>query len=101
MLGNMLSVKPIVSLKDGAVVPVEQPRTRSKAYARVAQLVKEMEPLEYLAIAESNDEVGSQLASVLQTVYHKEIPRYKLGAALGTHTGPGTVAVAAITMPRS
>jgi DegV family protein with EDD domain len=101
LLGNMLSVKPIVSLKDGAVVPVEQPRTRSKAYVRVAQLVKEMEPLEYLAIAESNDEVGSQLASVLQTVYHKEIPRYKLGAALGTHTGPGTVAVAAITMPRS
>jgi DegV family protein with EDD domain len=101
LLGNMLSVKPIVSLKDGAVVPVEQPRTRSKAYARVAQLVKEMEPLEYLAIAESNDEVGSQLASALQTVYHKEIPRYKLGAVLGTHTGPGTVAIAAITMPKS
>jgi len=101
LLGNMLSVKPIVSLKDGAVVPVEQPRTRSKAYARVAQLVKEMEPLEYLAIAESNDEVGSQLAAVLQTVYDKEIPRYKLGAALGTHTGPGTVAIAAITKPES
>ena len=101
LLGNMLSVKPIVSLKDGAVVPVEQPRTRNKAYARIAQLVKEMEPLEYLAIAESNDEVGSQLTTVLQTVYHKEIPRYKLGAVLGTHTGPGTAAIAAITMPKS
>jgi DegV family protein with EDD domain len=101
LLGNMLSVKPIVSLKDGAVVPVEQPRTRNKAYARIAQLVKEMEPLEYLAIAESNDEVGSQLTAVLQTVYHKEIPRYKLGAVLGTHTGPGTVAIAAITTPKS
>src|SRR5438128_1131305 len=31
-LGNMLSVKPLISLKDGVVVPIEQPRTRSKAY---------------------------------------------------------------------
>ena len=97
LLGNMLSVKPIVTLKDGAVVPVEQPRTRSRAYARVAQLVSEMGPLAYIAIAESNDEVGAQLATALKTVSDQEIPRYKLGAVLGTHTGPGTVAIAVVT----
>src|SRR5205823_9729658 len=32
LLGNMLNVKPILSIKNGMVVPVEQPRTRSKAY---------------------------------------------------------------------
>lgn len=97
LLGNMLSVKPIVSLKDGEVVPIEQPRTRNKAYARIAQLVSEMGPIEYLAIAESNDEVGSQLAVALKTITNQEIPRYKLGAVLGTHTGPGTVAIAVVT----
>lgn len=97
LLGNMLSVKPIVSLKDGEVVPVEQPRTRSKAYARIAQLLSEMGPIEHLSIAESNDEVGTQLATALKAVYSKEIPRYKLGAVLGTHTGPGTVAIAVVT----
>lgn len=99
LLGNMLSVKPIVSLKDGEVVPIEQPRTRSKAYARIAQLVSEMGSLEYIAIAESNDEVGSQLTAALKAITNQEIPRYKLGAVLGTHTGPGTVAVAVITEP--
>ena len=62
LLGNMLSVKPIVALKAGEVVPVEQPRTRSKAYARVAQLVSELKPFEELLIAESGTEVGEQFA---------------------------------------
>jgi DegV family protein with EDD domain len=96
MLGNMLNVKPIISLKEGEVVPVEQPRTRSKAYARIAQLVKEMGPLEKLSIAESNTEVGVQLAEAVQAVYAGEIEHYKLGGVLGTHTGPGTVAVSAV-----
>jgi DegV family protein with EDD domain len=97
LLGNMLSVKPIISLKDGEVVTVERPRTRSKAYARIAQLVSEMGELESLSIAEASEEVGTQLAQAFKATYHKEIPRYKLGAALGTHTGPDTVAVAIVT----
>lgn len=93
LLGNMLSVKPILTLKAGAVVPVEQPRTRSKAYARIAQLTSELLPFEDLVIAESNAEVGEQLAAALKPVYPEPIRRYNLGAVLGTHTGPGTAAV--------
>ncbi|GCE25808.1 DegV domain-containing protein [Dictyobacter alpinus] len=98
LLGNMLSVKPIITLnKEGAVVPVEQPRTRTKAFARTSQLISESGPLEDIAIAESSEEVGIQLAEALKPVYSGEIPRYKLGAALGTHTGPGTVAITFVT----
>ena len=96
MLGNMLSVKPIISLKEGAVVPVERPRTRSKAFARIAQLITDMAPIEAISIAESNEEIGQQLAEALKETYTGEVPRYKLGAALGAHTGPGTVAVAVV-----
>jgi DegV family protein with EDD domain len=95
-LGNMLSVKPIVSLKNGEVVAVEQPRTRSKAYERVAQLVNEMGTIEHISVAESSEEVGQQLVQVLRKTYQGELPIYKLGAVLGTHTGPGTAAVAVI-----
>ncbi len=97
LLGNMLSVKPIVSLKEGEVVPVEQPRTRSKAYARVAQLFSEMGQVENVCIVESNEEVGQQLAEALKTVYNKDIEHYKLGGVLGTHTGPGTVGICVVT----
>jgi DegV family protein with EDD domain len=97
LLGNMLSVKPIISLKDGEVVPLEQPRTRSKAYARIARLVQEMGGVEHVSLAESDDEVGQQLAQVIKTVYAGELPVYRLGAVLGTHAGPGTAAVAVVS----
>lgn len=94
-LGNMLSVKPIITLnKEGEVAPVEQPRTRNKAYARVAQLINDQGSVELIALAESSEEVGQQLIESINTVYSGETLRYKLGAVLGTHTGPGTAAVA-------
>jgi fatty acid-binding protein DegV len=95
----MLSFKPIISLKDGVVIPLEQPRTRSKAYARVTQLVRELGELESLTVAETNEEAGQQLCDALKTIYPHEISRYKLGAVIGTHSGPGTVAVSAVTAP--
>ena len=93
----MLSVKPIISLKEGVVVPVEQPRTRSKAYARIAELLATTGNVEYVAIAESSEEVGQQLSQAIKTTYKGELPIYRLGAVLGTHTGPGTAAIAYVT----
>jgi DegV family protein with EDD domain len=96
LLGNMLSVKPIISLKDGEVIPVEQPRTRSKAYARVAELMHEMGKIEHVSIGESSEGFAEQLAQYVRTVYTGDLPVYKLGATLGTHTGPGAAAIAAV-----
>ena len=94
----MLSVKPIVTLnKEGEVVPLEQPRTRSKAFARAAQLMKEYGELEELVIAESDANIGNQLVETLKTIYTGDIAQYKLGAVLGAHTGPGTVGIIAVT----
>jgi DegV family protein with EDD domain len=95
-LGNMLSVKPIISLKDGEVIPVEQPRTRNKAYARVAELVREMGKIERVSIAESSEGFAEQLAQYIKTVYTGDLPIYQLGATLGTHTGPGAAAIAVV-----
>jgi DegV family protein with EDD domain len=95
-LGNMLSVKPIIALKDGEVIPIEQPRTRNKAYARVAELLSEMGPIEHVSIGESSGGVAEQLAQYVRTVYTGDLPMYKLGATLGTHTGPGTAAIAVV-----
>ena len=97
LLGNALSVKPIISLKDGEVVTIERPRTRSKAFARIAQMVAEMGNVEHISIAEADEEVGKQLAQAVKEVYPREIPTYKLGGVLGTHTGPGTAAIALVT----
>ncbi len=97
LLGNMLSVKPILSIKNGQVVAVEQPRTRNKAYARIAQLIREVGKAEQIFIVESDDEVGQQLAQALKETYTAEIPIYKLGAVVGTYAGPAAVGVAYVT----
>ena len=69
------------------------------AYERVAQLVNEMGKVEHISVAESSEEVGQQLVQVLRKTYQGDLPVYKLGAVLGTHTGPGTAAVAVIVAP--
>ena len=97
LLGGMLSFKPILSLKDGQVVPVERPRTRHKAFERIAQLVGDMGKLEQLIVVESDDEVGQQLTQALKTTYEGPIASYKLGAVIGTYTGPSTGGVVAIS----
>jgi DegV family protein with EDD domain len=98
MLGNMLSFKPIISVKEGDVLPVERPRTRAKAFARVAQLLLEMGgELEAVSVVQSNAEVGQQLSEALKSVYQGELPVYNLGAVLGTHTGPGVAGIAFVT----
>ena len=89
LLGNMLSVKPIISLKEGSVIPVEQPRTRNKALARLVQLALESGPIEEIAIIEADETIGQQLAETLKTSYPHEVQHYKLGPVLGTHAGPG------------
>lgn len=97
MLGNMLSFKPIIGVVGGEVVPIERPRTRAKAYARVAQLLSEQGAVEHVAIVQTNEEVGQQLAEVIQTVYSGSLLHYDLGAVIGTHTGPGTAAIGFVT----
>jgi DegV family protein with EDD domain len=96
MLGNMLSFKPLIALKDGKVVPLERPRTRGKAYARVAQIIAGSGLLQELAVAEASEEVGRQLAEALRSVYQGEISHYKLGSVLGTHAGPSVAAAVAV-----
>ncbi len=97
LLGNMLSVKPVLSIKNGQVEAVEQPRTRNKAYARIAQLIRAVGKAEQIFIVESDDEVGQQLAQALKETYAVEIPIYKLGAVVGTYAGPAAVGVAYVT----
>lgn len=97
LLGNMLSIKPILTFKNGAIVLLERPRTRGKAYARIAQMVGEFKNPEEMVVVASDESVGQQLVQTLQPVHPGDIPIYKLGAVVGTYAGPGTAGVAFIT----
>ncbi len=97
LVGTLLNMKPILAVRDGMVQPLERVRTRSKAYERLAQLLAQLGSIEVVGIAESNAELGQQLTQALQTVYSGPIEHYRLGPAVGTHAGPGTAAICAVT----
>ncbi|GAC1701767.1 MAG: hypothetical protein PVS3B3_29450 [Ktedonobacteraceae bacterium] len=78
-------------------MPIERPRTRTKAYARIAQLVADVGPLESATIVESDTEVGQQLTEALSTVYKGTLPRFNFGAVIGTYSGPHVAGVAFVT----
>jgi DegV family protein with EDD domain len=92
-IGTLLSVKPIITIKDGAVETADRVRTRSKARERVIELLTER-PVERLAILSTppsepesfREEViarmpgGVDLATVSIQV---------VGPSVGPHLGPG------------
>jgi DegV family protein with EDD domain len=94
-LGSLLSVKPILQLKDGEVQPLEQVRTRNKALQRVAELTKAMGKIDRLAILHGADPAGANTLADLIAPYFPKEKMYisEIGPVIGTHAGPGAVGV--------
>ncbi|MFC2009952.1 DegV family protein [Chloroflexota bacterium] len=96
LLGSVLSVKPILTIKDGEFVPISQVRSRSKGIERLYDFVKDTTNIEDLAVVHSTtpDEAKylAERISLIPTVKQARVAR--LGPALGVHGGPGVLAVA-------
>lgn len=93
LLAAMLQVKPILTLTDGAVVPVDRPRTMRKAVQRLVELTSLDAPFRYLSVPHANNpEMAAEVASQLQAIHDGPIDIVATGAVVGTHCGPGAVA---------
>lgn len=99
-LGGLLNVKPVLSVEDGIVAPVEKVRGKAKALERLIQRLAEAVPpgtFEMGAVvhAAAADE-AAELAKRLGELYGgAPLPVHQLGPTVGTHAGPGTVGVVA------
>ncbi len=97
LLGTLLRVKPIVAMRDGEVVPLEQVRTHRRLISRMVELVHEQGPLDELAIQYSNDPepahaVREQLLST-ELLPVEQIRIVQTGSVVGTHIGPNGIGV--------
>ena len=88
VVGTMLSIKPILGIRDGIVVSLERVRTRGKALTRMGELVAATGDLEALALAASDDGAAEDLLKIVQAVYTGHIEQFRLGAVIGTYAGP-------------
>ncbi|MFK7695303.1 DegV family protein [Paenibacillus sp. HJGM_3] len=98
LFGALLNIKPILTIDtDGQVAPVDKVRGQKKAIARILELLKdEFGDRELLAtVAHANaPEAAKEFAATLQEQFQIRTMSYTtVGPVIGTHAGPGTLAV--------
>lgn len=99
MLASVLSIKPIIEVRDGRVEEGGKQRTRTKALAFLVEKVREAGPLETLAVMHAaTDDVG-ELVARLQPLAPGPIMIGDIGPVVGTHAGRGTIGVIFTTVP--
>jgi len=100
-IGTVLSVKPIITVRDGIVEMAEKPRTRAKARERVIELIA-AGPVERLAILHTPtsppEEVEAFRAALVARIPGGVDPAFVssglIGASTGPHLGPGLMGAA-------
>jgi len=100
-IGTVLSVKPIITVRDGIVEMAEKPRTRAKARERVIELIA-AGPVERLAILHTPtsppEEVEAFQAALVARIPGGVDPAFVssglIGASTGPHLGPGLMGAA-------
>ena len=95
-VGSALNVKPILTIQDGVVHPVERVRSRGRALPRLVELAEQLAPLDQLAVVYSTqpEEAQSLKTRLAALVPLDEIVVARFGPALGAYVGPGGVGVA-------
>jgi len=96
LLGSLLSVKPILTVKEGEMAPVTRVRSLAVGLDYLYNFVVGFgQKIEELAVEHTTTpEEGDKLAERLSSVYPRErIYRSTVSPVLGTHGGPGALAV--------
>ena len=98
LLGSLLNVKPVLTLKNGEVMPAGQVRSRSKGIDRLFEFVKSANSVQDLSIAYNTtfDEAQAlaERFAAAKIFDLDKIIMARIGPMLGVHMGPGTIIVA-------
>jgi DegV family protein with EDD domain len=91
LLGSVLQVKPVLTISDGQVAPLERVRTQERALARVIELARRGDQRVCAFVGHAAaEEPAQRIADALQEVAETLIVA-PLGPVVGAHAGPGTV----------
>ena len=98
LLGSMLKVNPIITVRDGEVRPAGRVRSRAKAIDYLYKFATSYSHIEEMAIEDATTpEEAEMLAERLSSKFPKEcIYRSKASPVIGTHTGPGLLVVSVL-----
>jgi DegV family protein with EDD domain len=93
LLGSVLQMKPVLTIRDGQVTPLERVRTQERAIARLVELVRSAGGgrglcaiVGHAAASGQADRIATEIQDVCDTLLV-----HPLGPVVGAHAGPGTV----------
>lgn len=100
--GSLLSIKPVIAVEDGQVVLTGKARGSKQGNNLLRQLIARSGGINfdkpyYLAYSGMSDAVLKKYiadSTELWSGYANELPISTVGCAIGTHVGPGAIAVA-------
>ncbi|QGT98837.1 DegV family protein [Candidatus Syntrophocurvum alkaliphilum] len=95
-LGNILQMKPILTLEDGKISLHEKVRTSQKAYHKMMDyLITDIDKIEKISLLHVDAlEELKILEEILRAHYTGPIVVTEPGPVIGSHVGPGTVGIA-------
>lgn len=95
LMGTLLDIKPILTIRDGLVAPFEKVRGMKKVMQRIVDVVKEKtksgEYDFYIAYSTKTENLESFIELVKTELKIKDIAIHQVGATIGVHIGPGLI----------
>jgi DegV family protein with EDD domain len=100
LVGSTMRVKPILTIEDGQMTPVERVRTTERAFERLVDYARQRHAsgadawsVQHVRSPELADELTDRAREVFGTdpIFCSEI-----GAVVGAHTGPGVLGIGAM-----
>lgn len=99
VIGSLLDIKPVLAVRDGLIAPIDKLRGKKKLIAKLIEKIKENPKFdaqkEEFAIVHSDEAQGQAMLTALKDAFGIDnVMMYsQISPVIGTHIGPGTVAV--------
>lgn len=104
LIGEMLQVKPILTMNNGQVEPFEQQRTKRRAIARLIEITKELcppKPSSHLCVMHADAYQDAEILAnqLMEDLNYGKIPIYEIPPAIVVHAGPKVMGVGFFVSP--
>lgn len=100
LVGGLLNIKPILHVEEGKLVPLEKVRGKNKVYKKILNMIEKRSEnvdlkTQTICITHGDDlEEALKLKSMIEEKFGaSDFLINTIGASIGAHSGPGTLAV--------
>ncbi len=101
VLGTMFNIKPLLTVDEGELIPLEKVRTRERAVDKLYEFITEFSQIEQMAIVQANfDADTAELLERLELTYpDRDFPVITYPPSLAAHLGASAMGVIVYERP--